>query len=211
MNFKVKGIVISSEERFTFAIIEKPGQGQSTVYVGEEIDGLSIVAIRTDAIVVNVAGEEREVPLDITDAGGAKKSKKAAPDSGQWRRFGNRDRQPGRSGARQKPPKEFRRGTQGVYEPPRNVLKGIPGIKLVEMDRVKEYAWCCGAGGGVSETNSEFARWTASERIAEAEETGAKAIVTACPGCECIFKDTIKGNGSYPKIYDLIELLEKAV
>jgi len=109
------------------------------------------------------------------------------------------------------PPKEFRRGTHGVYEPPRNVLKAIPGIKLVEMDRVKEYAWCCGAGGGVSETNPDYARWTASERITEAEETGAEAIVTACPGCERIFKDTVKGNGSSLKIYDVIELLEKAV
>ena len=46
------------------------------------------------------------------------------------------------------PPKEFRRGTFGVYEPPRDVLKSMPGVKLIEMERTKEYAWCCGAGGG---------------------------------------------------------------
>jgi Fe-S oxidoreductase len=51
------------------------------------------------------------------------------------------------------PPKEYRRGTHGVYEPPRDVLKSIPGIKLTEMTRIKEYAWCCGAGGGVNESN----------------------------------------------------------
>jgi len=109
------------------------------------------------------------------------------------------------------PPKEFRRGTYGVYEPPRDVLRSIPGLKLVEMDRIKEYAWCCGAGGGVKESNPEFARWTAQERIEEAESTGAEALVTACTGCEQNFNDTIKENGSSLKVYDVVELLKKAV
>ena len=109
------------------------------------------------------------------------------------------------------PPKEFMRGTYGVYEPPRDVLKSIPGLKLAEMDRIKEYTWCCGAGGGVRETNPEFAKWTAKERIEEAESTGAEAIATACPGCEQQFKDVIKENGSSLKVYDVVELLEKAI
>ena len=109
------------------------------------------------------------------------------------------------------PPKEYRRGTYGVYEPPRDVLKSIPGLKLVEMDRIKEYAWCCGAGGGVPETNPEFSMWTATERISEAEETGAAAIATACPWCIINFSKGIKENGSSLKVYDVIELLEKAI
>ena len=109
------------------------------------------------------------------------------------------------------PPKEFRRGTYGVYEPPRDVLKSVPGLKLIEMDRIKEYAWCCGAGGGVKETNPKFAAWTAEERIDEAESTGTEAIVTACPGCERNLSDTIKENRRKIKVYDVVELLEKAV
>jgi Fe-S oxidoreductase len=109
------------------------------------------------------------------------------------------------------PPKEYRRGTFGVYEPPRDVLKSIPGLKLVEMDRIKEYAWCCGAGGGVSQTNPEFSMWTTTERINEAEETGAAAIVTACPWCIKNFSEGIKENGSSLKVYDIIELLVKAI
>jgi len=109
------------------------------------------------------------------------------------------------------PPKEYRRGTHGVYEPPRDVLKSIPGIKLTEMTRIKEYAWCCGAGGGVNESNPEFAKWTAQERIEEAGSTGAEAIVTACPWCEKTFNETIKGNGSNLKVYDIVELVEKAI
>jgi Fe-S oxidoreductase len=108
------------------------------------------------------------------------------------------------------PPKEYRRGTYGVYEPPRDILRSIPGLKLIEMDRIKEYAWCCGAGGGVKETNPEFALWAAKERIGEAEATGAEAVVTACPGCEQSLKDAIKDNGSMLKVYDIVELLDKA-
>ena len=109
------------------------------------------------------------------------------------------------------PPKEFRRGTYGVYEPARDILKSIPGLKFREMNRIKEYAWCCGAGGGVKEYNPEFAGWTARDRIAEAESTGAEVLATACPGCERNFQDTLKENESKMKVYDVAELLMSAI
>ncbi len=109
------------------------------------------------------------------------------------------------------PPKEYRRGTKGVYEPPRDVLKSLPGIKLMEMTRIKEYAWCCGAGGGVNESNPEFARWTAVERINEAVASGAEAIVTACPWCEKTFNEAFRAGGGGLKVYDILELVEKAI
>lgn len=108
------------------------------------------------------------------------------------------------------PPKEFRRGTYGIYEPPRDVLKSIPDINLVEMARIKEYTWCCGAGGGVTETSPELARFAAGERIKEAESTGAEAIVTACPGCEKSFSEAIKDIGSTLQVYDVVELVYKS-
>jgi Fe-S oxidoreductase len=79
------------------------------------------------------------------------------------------------------------------------------------MTRIKEYAWCCGAGGGVKESNPGFAQWTAQARIEEAVSTGAEAIVTACPWCEKTFKETVRETGSGPKIYDIVELVEKAI
>jgi Fe-S oxidoreductase len=110
------------------------------------------------------------------------------------------------------PPKRFRRGTDGIYEPPRNILKNIPGLEFVEMHRIKEYAWCCGAGGGVAETNPDFSTWTALERISEAVATGADAIVTACPWCKRTFEDALKGTTDVRlNVYDIIELVEQAM
>jgi Fe-S oxidoreductase len=109
------------------------------------------------------------------------------------------------------PPKEYRRGTKGIYEPPRDILKNIPGVKLTEMTRIKEYSWCCGAGGGVNESNSDFAVWTAQKRIEEAISTGAEALVTACPWCEKTFNEAIKASGSSLKVYDIVELVERAI
>jgi len=99
----------------------------------------------------------------------------------------------------------------GVYEPPRDILKAIPGIELVEMYRIKEYAWCCGAGGGVREAYPEFSMWTAVERIEEAKAVGAEAIVTACPWCERNFIDAINENGEKMKVYDIVELVQQAI
>jgi Fe-S oxidoreductase len=109
------------------------------------------------------------------------------------------------------PPKKFRRGTNGIYEPPRDVLNSIPGLELVEMERIKEYAWCCGAGGGVKEAYPDFALWTAKERIEEAKATGAEALVTACPWCERNFRDALEQDGEKMKLYNTVELLLEAL
>jgi Fe-S oxidoreductase len=109
------------------------------------------------------------------------------------------------------PPKQYRRGSNGIYEPPRNVLKSIQGVKLTEMTRIKEYSWCCGAGGGVRESNPEFAKWAAKDRIGEATSTGAAAIVTACPWCEKTFNEAIAETGSSLKVFDIVELVENAL
>jgi Fe-S oxidoreductase len=109
------------------------------------------------------------------------------------------------------PPKPYRRGTNGVYEPPRKVLAALPGVTVTEMDRIKEYAWCGGSCGGVTDSNPEFAEWTASERLEEAACTGAEAIVTASPWSEKLFSEVIEKNGGGMKVYDIVELVDQAI
>jgi Fe-S oxidoreductase len=109
------------------------------------------------------------------------------------------------------PPKEFRRGTYGVYDPPRRILNRIPGIELVEMIRHKENTWCCGAGGGVKEAFFDFSMWTASKRLEEMEEAGAEAIITACPYCKEIFQQAAKKTEKQAKVLDIVEVLHLAL
>jgi Fe-S oxidoreductase len=102
-------------------------------------------------------------------------------------------------------------GDDGVYDAPRNVLQSIPGIELAEMVRNRENAWCCGAGAGVSQANPEMGLWTANERLKEAKDTGATALVTACPWCVRNFKDAVAEYGLDIEIYDISEIVAKAM
>jgi Fe-S oxidoreductase len=102
-------------------------------------------------------------------------------------------------------------GENGVYDAPRRVLGGLLGIELVEMERNRENAWCCGAGAGVSQADPDLALWTANERLKEARATGAEALVTACPWCERNFKDAAREYGEDIQIYDIAELARRAL
>jgi Fe-S oxidoreductase len=105
------------------------------------------------------------------------------------------------------PEKPKRCGQYGIYDSPRNLLNRIPGLNFVEMERIKEYSYCCGAGGGVKSAFPEFALRTAKTRIEEAESTGAEIIISACPFCSTNLNDGIIETGSNLKFYDISELL----
>ena len=109
------------------------------------------------------------------------------------------------------PPKPKRTGSKGVYDAPRKILNKIPGLKLVEMERIMEYSYCCGAGAGVKSSFPEMAIKTAKNRIEEAEDSGADIIVSACPFCSTNLQDGIRESGSHLKYYDISELILMAM
>ena len=109
------------------------------------------------------------------------------------------------------PKKPRYNGAWGIYDPPRDILESIPGVELVEMERIREYSWCCGAGGGVREAYPDFSNWTANERITEAKSTGAEVLATACPWCQRNFQDALDGQDENIKIMDIIELVKQAL
>ncbi|MFC1707856.1 (Fe-S)-binding protein [Planctomycetota bacterium] len=80
----------------------------------------------------------------------------------------------------------------GEYERPRDLLKALPGLQLVEMDRSRETSLCCGGGGGGLWTEVPQEQRFAVHRIREAQATGASVIATACPYCTSMFEDAVK-------------------
>jgi Fe-S oxidoreductase len=97
-----------------------------------------------------------------------------------------------------------------LYDEPRRLLRSLPGLKLVEMERSRDRSFCCGGGDIIlwHEIEQEEMRM-AEKRIQMAKETGANVIVTACPFCLIHFEDAIKTGGfeNEMKVVDLMELL----
>jgi heterodisulfide reductase subunit D len=100
----------------------------------------------------------------------------------------------------------------GVYDSPRNVLKAIPGLKLVEMENSRSEARCCGAGGGVFSVFKRLARNIGRDVILnDVLPTGAEALVTTCPTCQLNFSYTVKWERMPLKVYDLMEIIDMAL
>jgi len=97
----------------------------------------------------------------------------------------------------------------GLYEPPRDVYKNIPGIKFIEMKRNRENAWCCGAGGGLKIGYPDWSLEISKERLEEAKETGATVISSTCPFCKRNFSDANEKYNLGFEVLDLIEILEQ--
>lgn len=81
----------------------------------------------------------------------------------------------------------------GLTEEPRQILRAIEGIELVEADWTnREWTTCCGGGGGFEAVFPELSEILAVNRARELVETGAQIIVTHCPGCIMQLKAGLK-------------------
>ncbi|MFX0061421.1 MAG: (Fe-S)-binding protein [Candidatus Hermodarchaeota archaeon] len=100
-----------------------------------------------------------------------------------------------------------------IYDEPREVIKAIPGIKFVEMERIREMALCCGGGGGRIWQETPIAERFAVPRTEEAIKTGANMFATACYFCLLNFTDSIKTLDAEEKIQskDIAELVAEAL
>ena len=94
-----------------------------------------------------------------------------------------------------------------IYDPPRYIINNVPGVEFIEMNRVRENSWCCGAGGGVKSGFSNLALEIAKVRIEEAVEIGASVLTTTCPFCLRNLED---GNEdlSLDQSLEVIDLLD---
>lgn len=100
-----------------------------------------------------------------------------------------------------------------VYEEPRQILKSIPGLKLVEMERNHLFSFCCGAGGGRMWMEEKLGTRINQMRTDQALRTGASLVATACPYCLTMIGDGIKEKELEEKMaaYDITELIVQAL
>ncbi len=101
-----------------------------------------------------------------------------------------------------------------VYDAPRQVLKAIPGLELVEMKRNKQSSFCCGGGAGrVWTEDAQPEKRPCVNRIREALDLGVDTVAVACPFCVTTLEDAVKVLDIENKIAvkDVLELLKEAL
>ncbi len=80
----------------------------------------------------------------------------------------------------------------GIYDPPREVLRSIPDLTLVEIEDHREEALCCGGGGIYEYTYPDEAGQVSNRLIQALNRTGAEAVITACPKCKRMIQGRAK-------------------
>lgn len=99
----------------------------------------------------------------------------------------------------------------GLYEIPRKIIKKIPGIELLEMERNRENSFCCGAGGGVKIGFPDWSVEISNERLEEAKEIEVDIVLSICPFCKTNLSDANKKFNMNFKILDLIEIINRLI
>ncbi len=103
------------------------------------------------------------------------------------------------------------------YEPPRELLRLIPGVKLVEMARNRDNSLCCGGGGGGmwldNHIVSNGGQRLSDQRVRQAAEAGADTLAVSCPYELSRFEDAAKVTGleGKLKVRDVIELMAESM
>jgi Fe-S oxidoreductase len=96
-----------------------------------------------------------------------------------------------------------------IYNQPRQIIKAVPGLDMVEMERNRRRAFCCGGGGGHMWLEEQEGNRINEMRTEQAMETKAQTVITACPLCLQMFEDGIKAKAAEEqlKVMDIAEML----
>ncbi|MGV3489662.1 MAG: (Fe-S)-binding protein [Tuberibacillus sp.] len=100
-----------------------------------------------------------------------------------------------------------------VYDPPREILMSIPGVELVEMERNRETAMCCGAGGGLMWMEDRAGTRINVARTEQALAVNPTIISSACPYCLTMMSDGTKAKEVEDQVqtFDIVELVERSI
>jgi Fe-S oxidoreductase len=101
----------------------------------------------------------------------------------------------------------------GIYDEPREALKKIPGLELMEMADSREDSLCCGGGGGRIWMETPKGERFSDLRVEQASEVGAEVLVTSCPYCITHFEDsrlTLDVTENI-EVRDITEIIQEAI
>ncbi len=101
--------------------------------------------------------------------------------------------------------------TSGIYEAPRRILQAIPGIQFTEMRENHELALCCGGGGDAEMADADLTAAVGKRRIEQAQETGARVVVSACQQCERTLAEAARRNRIRIRAMDICQVVWQAL
>jgi len=90
---------------------------------------------------------------------------------------------------------------------PRQLIKALPWLHLVEMKSIEKGSMCCGAGGGLKAVNPDLALKIASTRLQQATPLHVQYLVSTCPFCKRNLSDAQQALGLPIQVVDLTELI----
>ena len=100
-----------------------------------------------------------------------------------------------------------------IYDIPRQILKSIPGVNVLEMERNQADSMCCGAGGGMMWMEETQGKRINVERTEQALRLSPTTIGSNCPYCLTMLSDGTKAKEveSQVKTLDIVEIVEKSL
>jgi Fe-S oxidoreductase len=95
-----------------------------------------------------------------------------------------------------------------IYDAPRNLIRAAGG-RIKEMDKNRDQAFCCSAGGGRIMAEEKLGERINVKRVRMALETGADQLLSNCPFCLTMFEDGVKGADAEERLRpkDIAEIL----
>jgi Fe-S oxidoreductase len=99
----------------------------------------------------------------------------------------------------------------GIYDEPRNILKSIQGLEILEFEQNRDKSTCCGGGGLLRAFLPKLSVEVAKEKIELQTPQNVDGIVSCCPFCDINLKEGADEIKTKIKVYDLVNILEEAL
>ena len=107
-------------------------------------------------------------------------------------------------------PCDLGRGSR-IFDEPREIIRSIPGVQLVELPNTRENCQCCGGGGNLEMVDAKLSGEISKRKIEEILTTGAQAVITSCQQCVRTMTTYVRRNKVDLQVLDVTQLVQKAL